>query len=853
MNLSTFVVLAFCFITGSTLHSADLFDLYYEIQDGVVTITGCDSSAEGSLVIPEQIEGKPVKKIEPSAFQSSNISEITLPNTLEKIENETFALSPHLRKINIGNGVIRIGRAAFRFCQQLEEITFSKNLQRIDQDAFEFNKSLKEIVLPESLVSLGSGVFRQCTLLESVEISGKLDAIPSDTFGGCGRLKNITLPDSIKSIGQAAFNHCQSLEDIVIPVNVTSIYDRAFWSCTSLKNISLPDTLKTIGETAFAECKNLENVTIPESVINIGPRAFGFCESLKMITIPGGITTFGKGAFQGCYDLKSVKILNGLTYIGGEAFSGCSSLESIILPNSITSIEYRAFQGCESLKSIQLPENLVTIEGGLFSGCESLEEIKLPKSITAIGGSAFALCKSLKMIDLPDKITIIEPSTFAACELLEEIKLPSDLEVIGSRAFQGCSDLRSITIPVKVTKLNKNVFKNTGSLREINFLPMEMPTIASGFSKDVRPDVIISIPIGSTLYEPMIGQFYVTNISEKIGDRSELSINSIKFKDTNSQTLSINFNSELDKIYIIESSSNLQEWQDVGTVLGKSNVTDYELMSNDAVSRKTFYRISEKDKVNGAEEQIIAFQDFDISNNLTSTRSYEYSSGNDLEPNSFSNPGDGWGVYSRDSGGPFNFFDDSVKPAGNGNLYPQDSQGFVDSSKTDKFWGITDTDNNDLRDGHAGVDFKFDISSAEMITKISMEFAGMGEFDSDDYMYVYFRVDDGPFKKICGTYMGSENLEQTYVMEDGDEFTYSGAMEFYYNGLDGEFESSVLKNKFEEFSTELFCLDFDLKRSVCKGNELTISVLSRVDGNTPALGFDTLKIYGIMKDDNRDR
>ena len=830
MNLSTLVVLAFCFITGSTLHSADLFDLYYEIQDGVVTITGCDSSAEGSLVIPEQIEGKPVKKIEPSAFQSSNISEITLPNTLEKIENETFALSPHLRKINIGNGVIRIGRAAFRFCQQLEEITFSKNLQRIDQDAFEFNKSLKEIVLPESLVSLGSGVFRQCTLLESVEISGKLDAIPSDTFGGCGRLKNITLPESIKSIGQAAFNHCQSLEDIVIPVNVTSIYDRAFWSCTSLKNISLPDTLKTIGETAFAECKNLENVTIP-----------------------GGITTFGNGAFQGCYDLKSVKILNGLTYIGGEAFSGCSSLESIILPNSITSIEYRAFQGCESLKSIQLPENLVTIEGSLFSGCESLEEIKLPKSITAIGGSAFALCKSLKMIDLPDKITLIGPSTFAACELLEEIKLPSDLEVIGSRAFQGCSDLRSITIPVKVTKLNKNVFKNTGSLRVINFLPMEMPTIASGFSKDVRPDVIISIPIGSTLYEPMIGQFYVTNVSEKIGDRSELSINSIKFKDTNSQTLSINFNSELGKIYIIESSSNLQEWQDVGTVLGDSNVTDYELMSNDAVSRKTFYRISEKDKVNGAEEQIIAFQDFDISNNLKSTRSYEYSSGNDLEPNSFSNPGDGWGVYSRDSGGPFNFFDDSVKPAGNGNLYPQDSQGFVDSSKTDKFWGITDTDNNDLRDGHAGVNFIFDISSAEMITKISMEFAGMGEFDSDDYMYVYFRVDDGPFKKICGTYMGSENLEQTYVMEDGDEFTYSGAMEFYYNGLDGEFESSVLKNKFEEFSTDLFCLDLDLKRSVCKGNELTISVHSRVDGNTPALGFDTLKIYGIMKDDNRDR
>ena len=214
------------------------------------------------------------------------------------------------------------------------------------------------------------------------------------------------------------------------------------------------------------------------------------------------------------------------------------------------------------------------------------------------------------------------------------------------------------------------------------------------------------------------------------------SINSIKFKDSNSQTLTINFNSELGKSYLIERSSNLQKWQDVGTVLGESNVTDYELMLNDAIYKKTFYRVSEKEKVNGAEELIIAFQDFDNSNNLTSTLSYEYTSGNDLEPNSFSNPGDGWGVYSRDSGGPFNIFDDSVKAAGNANIYPRDSQGFVDSTKTDKFWGITDTDNNDLRDGRAGVNFIFDISSAGMITKISMEFAGMGEFDSDDYMFV---------------------------------------------------------------------------------------------------------------------
>lgn len=856
--------LVFISFTASTLHSADLFDLYYEIQEGAITITGCDSGAEGSLVIPEQIDGKPVKKIVPLAFNDTNISEITLPDSIEIIEENTFSSSP-FRKINIGNGVTRIGRAAFRFCRKLEEITFSNNLQRIDELAFEFNMSLKDITLPESLVRLGSGVFRRCTSLESVKTSGKLDSIPREAFEGCGSLKNISLSGSIKSVGESAFTGCKNLEDVVITINVTNIGNRAFSSCESLKNLSLPDGLTTLGNSVFSGCRNLDNVTIPESVISLGSYAFIACESLTKITIPGGITTVGSGAFNGCYNLKSVTILDGVNSIGSEAFSGCSTLETVTLPDSVISIEDGAFWTCNSLKSIKLPENLVTISRGLFIGCESLEEIKFPKVITTIGENAFFLCKSLKVIDLPDNITRIEPSTFAACEALEEIRLPSDLEFIGSEAFQGCSSLKSITIPGKVREIQSDVFRNTENLGKINFLPIEMPSITGSIIENVRPDTVISIPLGSTLYGPIVRNFYVTTISGEIDESSGLSINSLKFNNINSKTLSINFNSELGKSYMIERSSNLQKWQEVETVVGESNITDYQLISNDAGLKKTFYRVSEKDQVDTVDEQIIAFQNFDNSNNLISTESYELTSGNVLEPNSFSHPGDGWGVYSRDSGGPFNIFDDSVKAAGSANVYPQDSLGFVDSSKTDKFWGITDTDNKDLQDGQAGVNFKFDISSAEMITKISMEFAGMGEFNRvdslgnlGDYLRVFFNVDDGPFKKVFGTYIGSEILEQTYTMEDGDQFTYSGAMEFYYNGLDGKFERSVLKNKFEEFSTDLFCLDPDLKRVVCKGNELTIKVISRASdiwrsggrSKLKALGFDNIKIYGIAKGDD---
>lgn len=62
-----------------------------------------------------------------------------------------------------------------------------------------------------------------------------------------------------------------------------------------------------------------------------------------------------------------------------------------------------------------------------------------------------------------------------------------------------------------------------------------------------------------------------------------------------------------------------------------------------------------------AEEKLVAFYDFEKSNNLISTESFETTSGNVLEPNSFSSLGDGWGIYNRNTGGPFAIFDDSVQ------------------------------------------------------------------------------------------------------------------------------------------------------------------------------------------------
>ena len=56
-------------ILSSSVRAGTLGDLTYEIADGQVAITGCRGSAEGELVIPNEIEGLPVTSIGGNAFQ----------------------------------------------------------------------------------------------------------------------------------------------------------------------------------------------------------------------------------------------------------------------------------------------------------------------------------------------------------------------------------------------------------------------------------------------------------------------------------------------------------------------------------------------------------------------------------------------------------------------------------------------------------------------------------------------------------------------------------------------------------------------------------------------------------------
>ena len=72
--------LALSLLAVLPLYAADLSDLTYTAIAGEVTITDCDRSATGELIIPDTVEGNPVTSIGKAALANCNsLTSITIP------------------------------------------------------------------------------------------------------------------------------------------------------------------------------------------------------------------------------------------------------------------------------------------------------------------------------------------------------------------------------------------------------------------------------------------------------------------------------------------------------------------------------------------------------------------------------------------------------------------------------------------------------------------------------------------------------------------------------------------------------------------------------------------------------
>lgn len=282
--------------------------------------------------------------------------------------------------MHLGKSVETIGENVFLNSDSLTSITVDEeNPYFMVDDGVLYSKDKRELLycpknfsgiyrVAEEVKRIGKSAFRNCNQLIEIVLPEGLEVIGDTAFYGCTQLKQISLPKSVSQIGAYAYKGCP-LQGTLDLMNIKDIGEGAFEGCTGLTSVVLPENLLRIEASLFQGCTGLTVVNIPQCVTAIGTSAFASCSRLQSVAIPDEVERIEDYAFKGCSNMKHLAIGNSVKKIGVEAFGECRRLKSLSIPASVDSI-LSSFVDCDSVSSLELKDGNrpILIEGKCFNG-----------------------------------------------------------------------------------------------------------------------------------------------------------------------------------------------------------------------------------------------------------------------------------------------------------------------------------------------------------------------------------------------------------------------------------------------------------------------------------------------------
>lgn len=186
----------------------------------------------------------------------------------------------------------------------VSNVTIPNSVVSIGDEAFYDCPKLIGVTIPDSVTHIYSNTFAYCSNITSVELGNSVAEIGPSAFERCGKLKTINLPDSVTYIGGYAF-YASGLEHITIPKNCSYIGSDAFTYC-----ISSPIEVASGNEWYHSENGSL----IETKTGKVIHSAYGY--------IPTTASSIGSGAVYGKTYSAPIKIPSNITTIEPQAFGG---------------------------------------------------------------------------------------------------------------------------------------------------------------------------------------------------------------------------------------------------------------------------------------------------------------------------------------------------------------------------------------------------------------------------------------------------------------------------------------------------------------------------------------------------
>ena len=519
--LAVVMLLSMCMLVPAAAAAETADGLVYEEANGEITITGY-TGAGGEVVIPAEIDNKPVTQIAAQAFRVSkvpaalNITKITIPDSVTTMGNGVFFGCSNLQEVVFPENVsIPSTASMFRDCTALQSITVPKNVTALNMYMFQNCESLETISFPEgSLLVLIEVLAFKKTAIQEIELPKNLEKIDSQAFEDCKNLTDITIHDKVTLIADNAFNNIPKEQLTIHGIAGSYAFDYANTNGYTFAAIQEgADLVTTYLQAKIDEAKGLDpelytkesyadlltaiahaeqvleeateqtqidtEIAALQGVIDaLDPFAFRYQEIAEGAEIaitgfnnPGGaveipaaidgkpVTSIGEGAFENAL-ITSVFIPASVKNIHNLAFKSCSQLQTVTFAegSALASIGDNAFEGCQQLSGLQLPSGVTEIGQAAFNGCRALKEITIPNGVTELKTLTFGTCTSLQNVILPEGLQTIGDRVFSGCAALTQIVLPDGVTALGARAFNNCQALAKALVPASVESIAEDVF-----------------------------------------------------------------------------------------------------------------------------------------------------------------------------------------------------------------------------------------------------------------------------------------------------------------------------------------------------------------------------------------------------------
>ena len=253
-----------------------------------------------------------------SGLINCGIEEAIFPSTLKRLWHAPFKKCVNLIKVDISNAtkLTSLCSQAFNGCSNLKEVTLSDSLQKIDYQCFKNCSSLELINIPSSVSEIQTEAFKNCEKLKEFVILNELCILGENVLDGCTSLTKIQLPTLNGYIKYSPTNE----EYKILKKNGLKVISKSnkMIKRKDLQSVELIDNEKFLYFTVSNESKHIyTSMYIPSTITHFDYYSLSYYPLLKEIILPPNISSFGKIDFDGHpqKNIKHIKFSNERTTI----------------------------------------------------------------------------------------------------------------------------------------------------------------------------------------------------------------------------------------------------------------------------------------------------------------------------------------------------------------------------------------------------------------------------------------------------------------------------------------------------------------------------------------------------------